>query len=267
MREPDFVRKKFLPLKDRGLQQALAYRLGREFPRLGGPRILDLCAQMILEIIEEQIRPLESIRHAQALWLAVDKSDFPARHKTIRRTRLKPVVLDLLTPEDIDALVDREPASQRHLRKCERLCRQAYEQGGLLGNCDLSQLLNLPESNIASLLAAQENRTGRLIPRRATLHDVGSGLTHKRIICWKRYAEGKTTEEIARETYHSHEAVDRYLGQFDRVRHCRRQGFSEKETSFILKCSEALVREYMAIDDELKQRRSSRSTQPLPSAP
>ena len=60
MREPDFVRKKFAPLLDRGLQQALAQRLGKEFPRLGGPRILDLCAQMVLEVVEEQIRPRES---------------------------------------------------------------------------------------------------------------------------------------------------------------------------------------------------------------
>jgi DNA-binding CsgD family transcriptional regulator len=255
MREPDFVRKKFQPLLDRGLQQALAQRIGKEFPRLGGPRIVDLCAQMILEVIEEQIHPLESVRHGQVMWLAVDKNDPPARHKTMRQTRLKPVVLDLSTPEDVHGILNREATDQRYLRKCERLSRQAYEQGGLLGNCDLSQLLNLSESRIASLLAEQEKKTGKLIPRRATLHDVGSGLTHKRIICWKRYAEGKTTEEIARETYHSHEAVDRYLGQFDRVRNCRRQGLSEKETSFTLNCSDSLVREYLAIDDELQKQK------------
>ncbi len=252
MREPDFVRKKFRPLLDRGLQQALAQRIGKEFPRLGGPRILDLCAQMILEVIEEQIRPLDSLRHGQVLWLAVDKNDYPARHKSMRQTRLKPVVLDLSTPEDVHGILDREPPAQRHLRKCERLSRQAYAQGALLGNCDLSQLLNLDESRIASLLANQEKKTGKLIPRRATLHDVGSGLTHKRIICWKRYAEGKTTEEIARETFHSQEAVDHYLGLFDRVRNCRRQGLSEKETSFTLNCSDSLVRAYLAIDDELQ---------------
>src|SRR4029077_8629270 len=85
MREPDFVRKKFQPLLDRGLQQALAQRIGKEFPRLGGPRVVDLCAQMILEVIEEQIYPLDSVRHGQVMWLAVDKNDPPARHKTMRQ--------------------------------------------------------------------------------------------------------------------------------------------------------------------------------------
>ena len=54
------------------------------------------------------------------------------------------------------------------------------------------------------------------------------------------------------ETYHSLEAVDRYLGQFDRVRHCRQQGLSVEETAFTLDCSWALVNEYLAIDGELE---------------
>jgi len=255
MREVDPLRKSVKPLLDRGLRPALAQRLGQEFPRIGGPRILDLCAQMVLEVVEEQIRPLESLRHGQALWLAVDKDDPPSRNKTMKKTRLKAVVLDLSTPEDIEARLQHEAASQRHLRKFERLSRQAYEQGGLLGNYDLEQLLNVSAPRIGVLLSQHERETGQIIPRRATLHDLGSGLTHKRIICWKRYAEGKATPDIARETYHSDWAVDRYLSQFDRVRHCRKEGLTEQQTAYMLNCSLGLVREYVAIDEELQQRR------------
>jgi len=252
MREVDSLQKSFRPFLDRGLRQALAQRLGQEFPRIGGPRILDLCAQMVLEVVEEQIRPLESLRHGQALWLAVDKDDPPSRNKTIKQTRMKPVILDLSTPEDIEARLRQEPLGQRHLRKLERLSRQAYEQGGLLGNCDLELLLNVPTTRVGVLLSQHERETGQVIPRRATLHDLGSGVTHKRIICWKRYAEGKSIPEIARETYHSEWAVDRYLSQFDRVRHCREEGLTEQQTAYMLNCSPKLVREYMAIDEELR---------------
>jgi len=48
------------------------------------------------------------------------------------------------------------------------------------------------------------------------------------------------------------EAVDRYLGQFDRVRHCRQQGMTPERTAFILRCGVALVNEYLAIDKELE---------------
>ena len=254
MREVDPVRKSFKPLLDRGLRQSLAQRIGEEFPRIGGPRMRDLCAEIVLEVVEQQLRPLKSVTHGQAVWLAVDKDDPPCRNKTMKQTRLKAVVLDVSTPEDIEAKIQREPVSQRHLRKCLRLSRQAYEQGALLGNCDLSQLLNVSDSHIASLLAEHEKKTGQVIPRRATLHDLGSGLTHKRIICWKRYAEGKSTPEIAVETHHSHEAVDHYLSLFDRVRFCQKHGESEQEIAHLIGCSLGLVREYVAIDEELRQR-------------
>ncbi len=77
-------------------------------------------------------------------------------------------------------------------------------------------------------------------------------MTHKRVICRKRYAEGKSSELIARETYHSIEAVDRYLGQFDRVRHCRKEGMTPEATAHVLNCTLGLVREYLALDEELE---------------
>ena len=32
----DFIRKKYAPLKDKTLHNALAHRIGQEFPRIGG---------------------------------------------------------------------------------------------------------------------------------------------------------------------------------------------------------------------------------------
>src|SRR2546425_8532158 len=58
--EPDFVKKKFAPLLDKTLKNALAHKLGKEFPRLGGPRILNLCAEMILETTAQHMRSRES---------------------------------------------------------------------------------------------------------------------------------------------------------------------------------------------------------------
>jgi hypothetical protein len=250
--KPDYVRKKFAPLLEKNLHNALAHRIGQEFPRVGGPRIRSLCAQMVMEVVNEHLRPRENLHHGQTLWLGISVDDPPSRGKHTADTDLVPLVLDISTPEDVEAIIQRVPTGERILKKALRLCHQAYEQGALLGNCDLAALLNVAESHVSILLAAHERRTGTVVPRRATIHDVGSGVTHKRIICWKRYAEGKETERIARETYHSLEAVDRYLGQFDRVRHCRRQGLPPPEIAFTLNISRGLVEEYLAIDRELE---------------
>jgi hypothetical protein len=252
----DALRTKFLPLKAKTLKNALAHRIRREFPRIGGPRIGQLCAEMILEIVETHLRSKEHLAHGQILWLAVALDNPPRRHQTIADTDLVPVVLDLSLPEDLDARLRREPAEQLLLTKILRLCRQAYEQGGLLSNCDLAEMLATQDGRVANVISRYERQQRVIVPRRATLHDVGTGMTHKRIICYKRYAEGKPADRVARETYHSLDAVDRYLGQYDRVRHCRREGLTPEQTAQILDCSLRLVEEYLAIDRELESSRA-----------
>lgn len=248
----DYVAKHYKPLKDKTLENAVAHRIGTEFPRIGGSRIRALCARMVLEVVEAHLRPRESVRHGQVLWLAYGIDDPPRRGKRTADSELVPVVLDLSTAEDIDARLARRPAPARLTAKAVRLCHQAFAQGGLLSNCDLAELLAVSDSHLAHLLAEHEDHTGRIVPRRATVHDVGTGLTHKAIICRKRYLEGKPPEQVARETHHSLEAVDRYLAAYDRVRHCRLAGLTPAETAYTLDCSLALVEQYLAIDAELE---------------
>jgi len=239
------------PLLDKTLENALSHRIAEEFPRIGGPRICKLCAEMILEVVYNHIRSKESVRHGQVVWTAVSKDHPPDRRHRIAETDLVTVVLDVSTPKDIQLRIDRVPNPQRKLHKALRMCRQAYKQGGLLNNYDLSEILNVSDSYISNLFLDYERRKKTIVPRRGTLHDIGSGLSHKWIICHKRYVEGKSPDQIARETYHSLQSVDRYLGQFDRVRHCRHQGFSAVETARILDCSLALVETYLQMDKEL----------------
>ncbi len=50
-KRPDYIRKKFAPLKDKTLKNALAHCIGRQFPAMGGYRIRELCAKMVLEVL------------------------------------------------------------------------------------------------------------------------------------------------------------------------------------------------------------------------
>jgi hypothetical protein len=51
------------PLLDKTLENALSRRIAEEFPRIGGPRICKLCAEMILEVVYNHIRTKESVHH------------------------------------------------------------------------------------------------------------------------------------------------------------------------------------------------------------
>lgn len=239
------------PLLAKTLENALAHRIAKEFPRIGGPRICKLCAEMIMEVVNNHIRPKDNVHHGQMVWTAIDVNDRPGWCQKVADTNLVTVVLDISTAQDVQARMDHEHASRWRLRKAIRLCRQAYEQGALLTTYDLSEILNYTDSMIGKLLKEHEFRTKKLIPRRGTIHDAGNALSHKWIICRKRYVEGKSADQIARETYHSLEAVDRYLGQFDRVRHCLQQGMKTAEIAHILDCSISLVRVYEEMDKEL----------------
>jgi Protein of unknown function (DUF1670) len=251
--QADIVRKQFGPLRDKTLRNAIAHQISKEFPRIGGPRICGLCADMILEVVTKHMLPRAHLKHGQVLWMAVSLNDPPRHRQRIIDTDLVPVILDIATADDVQRRIDRVPAPERLLHKARRMCEQAHQQGGLLSNCDIAEMLHTSAAYIGSLLADYERRTNKLVPRRATLHDVGSGLTHKRIICWKRYAEGKDPEIVARDTYHSLEAVDRYLAQYDRVRNCRVLGLTPEQTAHTLNCSLALVQQYLDIDDLLEK--------------
>lgn len=247
----DFQRKRFAPMLEKSLKNALAYRISQDFPRVGGERIRQLCADIILEVVNQHLRPREHLQHGQILWMAVSLNDPPSRKKRIRDTHQLPVVLDLSTNDDLQALLDRVKPQERLRRKAIRLCTQAHEQGALLSNSDLAELLNRSDSHLASVLTTHERSSQQLVPRRATLHDFGSGQTHKAIIC-RKHAEGKTADQIARETHHSLEAVDRYLADFDRVRQCQQLGMTPEQIAFTLQHSRHLVQQYLQLLKELE---------------
>lgn len=262
--EPDYRLKHFGAQRFRGLRGALVQRLGAEFPRLGGPRILELCAEMIMEIIEAHLAPRERLGHGQVLWNAVDLDERPRRNIRGAKVRTRPVILTLHDPSDVqDCLTNpRGDAHWNSLRckRARRLCTEAHAQGALLSNVDLSLLLCFADDKIGGMLSRWESEHDQIVARRANLHDLGSGVTHKAIICRKRHLEGKDPAQVARETWHSLAAVDRYLSQYDRVRHCRHEGMDEQKTAHILGCSVRLVREYLKIDDDINEARSGPSS-------
>jgi DNA-binding CsgD family transcriptional regulator len=252
LKKTDSTRAGFQPLLAKTLENALAHRISKEFPRIGGPRICKLCAEMIMEVVNNHIRPRDHVKHGQIVWTAVSKNNPPGMSKKMADTDMVTVVLDASMAEDINSRIERISPNQRRLHKAIRMCRQAYEQGGVLSIYDLAEILSFHDSLISQMLAKYERDTNTLIPRRGTIHDAGNSVSHKRIICYKRYVEGKNADQIARETYHSIEAVDRYLGQFDRIRHCSQQGLNTQEIAHVLNCSVSLVEVYQQIDKELE---------------
>jgi len=242
----------YRPQAGKTLRQVLRNFIAREFPRLGGPWVIELFVDRLLQIVDRYQVEREKLQPGQVLWPAIAVDEHPAYRKAVYATRQVPVVLTLANQQDITDL--RKGVKWTAILQCVlvRGMKEVYAQGGLLTTSDLSVLFHRSHSWIADLIRQYEEQTGEMLPRRGNIHDMGRTVTHKRIICRKAYLEGKTTDIIARETNHSPEAVDNYLLDFARVYYATvQQGMSVEEATFAIQRPHSLVEEYVKLIVEL----------------
>lgn len=238
----------YRPQAGKTLREVLRRFIAREFPRLGGPWIIQLFVDRVLQLVDQYQIDQDKLRPGQVLWPAIAVDECPGYRKPTAAMRQVPVVLTLADQDDVADLRQGVPWTAILQRALVRAAHDAYAQGGLLTTSDLSLLFHHGHSRVAELIRQYETATGQVVPRRGNLHDIGRTVTHKRIICYKAYVEGKPTHVIARETYHSPAAVDRYLLDFARV-YCAtvQYGMSPAETAFAIQRPQALVEEYLQL--------------------
>jgi hypothetical protein len=225
---------------------ALCHLLQTEFTGHFGPAVTDLFARKIEQLFDRFHPDHDRLKLGQVLWSGVAIDDPPARNKRIENTRLVPIVLDLVTLRDIEEAA--LPAQRLATRsaKIVRLFKQAHQQGALLGNADLALLLHVSLGVVSQTVVTEERRTGQLVPRRGTIHDLGPSVSHKGVICYQRFIEHKTTSQIAQETSHSPEEVEYYISCFQRVKLCQEAGMTTTdEIAQVTGQSKALVQQYL----------------------
>jgi len=238
----------YRPQAGKTLRQALRHFITHEFPRLGGPWVVEMFVDKLLQFVDRYQVTRDKLQPGQVLWPAIAIAESPGYRKPTYAMRQVPVVITLVNQEDITQLRKGVKWTQVLQRALVRTMNEAYAQGGVLTISDLSVLFHRNHSWVADLIRQYEQETGQIVPRRGNIHDLGRTVTHKRTICRKAYLEGKTTDVIARETSHSPEAVDRYLLDFARVYYATaKQGMSIQETVFATQLPRHLVEEYVKL--------------------
>ena len=235
----------FGPLQKKTFGSALSLFFEKQCPQMGGHLTRQVLVNKIEELVEEFYPPNAHLRMGQVMWPAVDENEKSSYGKTIEKTTLKPVFLDLIASEDIEAMLKGEKARQIRKRASVRLFNQAKEQGGVLTGVDVASMIRLSPATISKYVREWEKENNTLVPRRGTIHDMGRSITHKKQICYKMIVEGCSVEETARQTNHSPEAITRYIKDYKRILACLHRGLTPKETAFVVKVSERLVYEYL----------------------
>jgi len=200
----------------------------------------------ILALIEQYYRYTDNsfLKPGQMVWHAVPINEYPQRAKPMSQTKLKPVVLDIISQEDIEDM--KKPLHQREIRlkKTERWTQQAYDQGALLTQLDLAVLFGVNENTVREYLKEYHSLYQKTLPTRGNIQNIGGGQTHKKDII-TMYLKGYLVPTICQRTNHSKQAVERYIRDFEAIRLLDPKFENIQTISLITRLSKPVVQQYI----------------------
>jgi len=199
---------------DRFLRPAIVNFFAHEFSGAFGPIVRENIADALIDLFNSLCPESSRLKPGQIVWNALDKR---TRADSEKR-RYKPVILSLVTDDEVSMFEKGTSVSTTRKNVMARMIREAYQQGAVLSTRDLSLLLVSSSAYLSRLRIEYEKEHKTILPHTGVIHDMGTTLTHKRIIVYKHVVEKKDPSIVARETNHSQPAVDKYLKDFNRVK-------------------------------------------------
>ena len=216
-----------------------------------GPVVRENIADALIDLFNSLCPESSRLKPGQIVWNALDKR---TRADSEKR-RYKPVILSLVTDDEVLMFEKGNSVSTTRKNVMARMIRETYQQGAVLSTRDLSLLLVSNAAYLSQLRIEYEKEHKTILPHTGVIHDMGTTLTHKRIIIYKHVVEKKDPSIVARETNHSQPAVDKYLKDFNRVKTLVND---DKDLNFIhhtTNISRPVIKQYLQIiNDYVKER-------------
>jgi len=243
----------YIPQTYKSFEGALEGFLAEQCPQIGGSMTRQVLVQSISNMVSKFYPETSHLRQGQIVWPTVHRKEKSSYGKSIRNTELTPVILDLIRTEDI-----LERANGKRLRDMKkeavaRLCKQAFEQDGCLTTAELAIMLKISGATVGKYIREWEMEYKTVLPRRGSIHDIGPTLTHKKIILHKLFIEQKSVQQTSRETYHSLQAIQRYISTFRQVILCKQKGMTTEQIAFATGRTKRLIKEYEQIIEEYQK--------------
>jgi len=231
-------------LSRRSLPSLLRYKFLHEYGYDKGAVVVSAIVNDICEVVRNYYSRPGDLEPGQLIYHAPAIGERGGRGKTMAATRLVPVRLTVVADEDHQAILKGLPAAGRREVRVRRLTHEAYDQGALLSCADVSVLAGYSPGAVSNTAVSLRQR-GEFLPLRGYVVDMGAYPTHKAAVV-RLYVQGLTTPDIAARTYHSKEAVDRYIRGFERVRLLASK-FAEEEIPLLSGMSPGLVAQYLEL--------------------
>ena len=197
----------------------------------------------MIKIIETNSPSKDHLKPGQMLWNAVDIST----RADSKNPKFIPVILTIINQEDIEKLSNGQTVSKIRNHAIDRILVEAYKQGALLSMRDIGLFSWRYPGAISKFRKQYEKEHNVTLPHTGSIQDMGSCISHKKIIIQKIIVEKKDPLVVSKETKHSMQAVDRYLKDFHRVEHCYNNGKDIHFTTTATGLNKFVVKQYWEI--------------------
>jgi hypothetical protein len=240
--------KTFSPLQDKTLSSVLRHLFVTEFGYEKKVIFAEAMIERILETIEAFVKPASLLEPGQLLWMAVVNDGRKHARKSMKEICQVPIILDLVTDDELQALANGEEYRLVRRRRHARLLEQAFAQGGVLAQNDLAAITLTSRTQASDDIARIQESEDRILPYRGSVQDLGATLTHK-VEVIRLLEAGYLEPDICRRlsVVHDLQSVENYVQPYKNVMKLLERGLTPREVSDILSVSERLVEAYIEI--------------------
>jgi len=183
------------------------------------------------------------LKPGQILRTALDKrtwGDSPNR-------KYVSVILTPVSEEDVHQLTDGQRMTTITRNAYARMFREAYKQGGILSTRDISLLTLRTDSHASAIRKKYEEEYHCVLSHTGALLDMGSTVTHKRMIVDNVINQKKDPADVAMACKHSQQAVDKYLNDYHRVKTACEHKSDLEFVSRVTGISKHVAKQYLEI--------------------
>lgn len=192
-----------------------------------------------------------TLQPGQMIWRAIDANEPPG--KPLSACIFKTIRLTVHSTIEDREVKNKYNASAKRSQQMMRICTEAFDQGTLLTQEDLAELLDCDARTIRNDQQRFQKQYDILIPTRGNKCDIGPGMTHREKVI-KQFIGGEEALNIARNLQHSLKAVERYISSFCRIIYCQQQLHNSLKTAMVVGCSIHQVNTCLDIHKEHSQK-------------
>ena len=197
---------------------------------------------------------LTDIKNGQVKFSCVSAKE--GAGKPLKECAMISAVLTLFDPQDdldLPCVENKQRQIHKRLRRVMRLCDEAKDQGGLLSQEDLSELLMCDVKTIQRDTKILKE-SGIVLPTRGQQKDIGPGLTHRELIV-RLWCEGTEPVELCTRTKHSIKSVENYLEKFKIIVFLRQvKSFTNHEIAVVAGLSSRAVKVFLELYEKYRNK-------------